>query len=126
MFYGEFNCAEDVFSNFNVSDDERKDVKFLYASYETPDYEGYAGVVFLKDGKIYSVYGSHCSCYGLEGQWDPTEVSLAEMKHYNDNGVSPYGVDFASAYKSILALLDNVDTSVLTDDQIVMLLRLMS
>jgi len=124
MFYGAFNSAEDVFSNFTVSDDDRKDVKILWASYENENYEGSAGVVFLKEGKIFSVYGGHCSCHGLEGQWEPQEITLAEMRHYLDNKATPYGTDFGAAYQQILMLLDNVDTSVLTDDQIVMMLRL--
>lgn len=31
----------------------------------------YVGV----DGKLYEVHGSHCSCYGFEGQWEPTETT---------------------------------------------------
>lgn len=47
----------------------------LLASYGTPSYEGYAFVLFEKDGKLFEVNGSHCSCYGLEGQWEPEETT---------------------------------------------------
>ena len=57
-------------SNFAIDNDEPDKV---FATYETPSYEGYALVIY-KEGSTYSVVeGSHCSCYGLEGQFEPTE-----------------------------------------------------
>lgn len=41
---------------------------------------------FYKDGKYYSVYGSHCSCHGLEGQWDPVEETAQTIVHYVEKG----------------------------------------
>lgn len=54
--------------------------KILLASYGTPSYEGYAFVLFERDGKLYEVNGSHCSCYGLEGQWDPEETTVDALR----------------------------------------------
>lgn len=53
-------------------------VEVLYAWYEYAD-SGDAFVLFRKDGKLYEVHGSHCSCYGLEGQWDPEETTAAAL-----------------------------------------------
>ena len=53
--------------------------ELLFASYGGGSYEGDATVVFRKDGKLYEVSGSHCSCYGLEGQWEPEETSIAAL-----------------------------------------------
>lgn len=50
------------------------DRQFLVARYDQECYEGSAFVLFRKDGKLYEVHGSHCSCYGLEGQWAPEET----------------------------------------------------
>ena len=36
--------------------------------------------LFRKAGKLYEVHGSHCSCYGFEGQWEPQETSLVALK----------------------------------------------
>ena len=47
----------------------------VFAVYEQGNYEGSALVLFAKDGKMFSVEGSHCSCYGLEGQWEPHSES---------------------------------------------------
>ena len=53
--------------------------ELLFASYGGGSYEGDATVVFRRDGKLYEVSGSHCSCYGLEGQWEPEETSIAAL-----------------------------------------------
>jgi hypothetical protein len=52
-----------------------QDNEILFACYDTPSYEGYAIVLFERDGKLYEVHGSHCSCYGLEDQWEPEETT---------------------------------------------------
>lgn len=49
----------------------------VWAMYATPAYEGMSVVVFKRDGKWWHNVGSHCSCYGLEGQWEPGELDAA-------------------------------------------------
>jgi hypothetical protein len=56
-----------------------KDEQILWAGYETPGYEGYAHVLFTQGGKLFEVYGSHCSCNGLEDQWEPKPVTWAAL-----------------------------------------------
>ena len=46
------------------------------AIYSTGNYEGDSYVLAEKDGKLYENYASHCSCYGLEGMWEPEETSV--------------------------------------------------
>jgi hypothetical protein len=53
--------------------------EILFASYGGGMYEGDAVVLYRKDGKLYEVQGSHCSCYGLENQWEPEETSIAAL-----------------------------------------------
>jgi hypothetical protein len=43
----------------------------VYACYWYEHYEGSAVVVYKRDGQWFLVTGGHCSCYGLEGQWEP-------------------------------------------------------
>lgn len=83
VFLGEFNCAEDVFSNFQINGEG---INILFAWYDTPPYEGYAYVLFEKDGVLYEVQGSHCSCYGLENQWEPYTAELVGMEYIANNG----------------------------------------
>ncbi len=53
--------------------------KILLASYTYEDYSGDAFVLCKKDGVLYEVNGSHCSCYGLEGQWAPEATTKAAL-----------------------------------------------
>ena len=63
----------------------------LFASYQQEGYEGDALVLFKQDGKLYRVSGSHCSCYGLEGQWEPEETTVEALRHELNAGYK-YGV----------------------------------
>lgn len=58
-----------------------KDINILFASYSQTSYSGDAWVLFERNGTLYEASGSHCSCYGLEGQWMPEEVVLAEIEN---------------------------------------------
>lgn len=62
------------------------DINILFASYNSANYEGKAWVLLEKEGKLFEVNGEHCSCYGLEGQWEPKQVSLEELKHRLEKG----------------------------------------
>lgn len=64
-----------VAANFDADIGPEPD--FVYAVYSTPAYEGHASVVYKRDGKWFEAGGGHCSCYGLEGQWEPTEIDPA-------------------------------------------------
>jgi hypothetical protein len=77
MFYGSFSSKEDICNEFKCNFDG--DV--LHADYENEDYDGSARVLFTRDGKLFYVEGGHCSCYGLEDQWDEEELSLAMILH---------------------------------------------
>lgn len=56
-----------------------EDVNVLFASYGTDNYSGDAWVMFERDGKLFEVSASHCSCFGCEGQWNPSEIVLEEL-----------------------------------------------
>lgn len=55
------------------------DITILFASYGTDNYSGDAFVLIERNGKLYEINGYHCSCYGLEGQWEEEEVVLEEI-----------------------------------------------
>ena len=81
MFQGYFENAEDVYSNFQTPIAEQ-DNTILFAEYDIDGYDGGSAVVVFHSnttGKYYEVHGSHCSCYGLEGQWEPEEVQLETL-----------------------------------------------
>lgn len=92
--------------NFIMQDFEttQTDEKILFATYVYENYEGSAYALFVKDHKLYEVSGGHCSCYGLEGQWEPVEVCLPELVNRITNGTG-YSLDeYGSAVKKILGL----------------------
>lgn len=77
VYNDRFSDIDDVVREFSILKSDLDEVEILYAKYYGEDYEGDAWVLFRKDGVLYEVNGSHCSCYGLEGQWIP-ELSSAK------------------------------------------------
>lgn len=77
------------------------DSEILFASYETGCYEGDSVVLFKRDGKLYHNAASHCSCYGLEGQWGPTEIDPAQLR-MERKPYSDHGDDAIAAWDSIV------------------------
>ena len=73
VYQGSFDSWADVCREFQEVIDLPDEV--LLAVYDAHDYEGYADVIYRQGDRYYWVHGSHCSCYGLEGQFDPEEYS---------------------------------------------------
>lgn len=83
-------------------------INILFASYSRENYSGDAYVLYEKDGKLFEVFGSHCSCYGLEGQFEPDEVTLEELNIRllnSEFGIDDYsGNEFADELKEFLGV----------------------
>ena len=60
--------------------EDYKNINILFASYGQGGYEGDAWVLFEEDGKLFEVNGGHCSCYGLEGQWEKRTRCIRRTK----------------------------------------------
>jgi hypothetical protein len=103
MFYGCWSDAEEMMGAFEISKEEMEDVRVVAAVYEHESYDGSAMVVFRKEGKLYEVHGSHCSCYGLEGQWNPEEISyealMDRLEKTEDHQVERFGAEFTNGLK---------------------------
>ena len=96
IFNGIFGSAKDVFNEFMVNEKEQKGIEFIYAWYKYEYYSGDAFVLFTKDGKLYEVNGSHCSCHGLsEDCWSPEETSLEALKKRDHYAVDYDAVEVA-------------------------------
>jgi hypothetical protein len=91
IYVGSFKDYEDTINSFRPyrwgSDDpevplvlEPAENEVIYAAYNIDGYEGSAILIFMKDGKLYEVNGSHCSCNGLEECWRPEETSWEALK----------------------------------------------
>lgn len=71
----------------NPSDEEKRELKAelenfdLLVAYESVGNWGCDSSSFFlfkhkETGVLYENHGSHCSCYGFEGQWEPEETSV--------------------------------------------------
>lgn len=107
ILFGDFESDQDVFGNFGI--DVRDDVYILIAEYYIDGYEGSAWVLFIENDKLWEVCGSHCSCYGLEEQWEPEETSVEELSHRMEHGkLGSYSHDagqFKHAMERIMNLM---------------------
>lgn len=88
MYLGNVENKEDIAREFQIEATELDGCKIIFAAYTYEDYSGSALVIYQKGDKLYEVNGSHCSCNGLEGQWEPEETSFEVLKIRN---VSHYG-----------------------------------
>lgn len=71
----EFHSKEDIIEAYAVKGSELLGADILLAWYGYGEYCGRSFVIFKRKGKLYEVNGSHCSCFELEGQWEPEETS---------------------------------------------------
>jgi hypothetical protein len=89
VYHDLFTDNQSIIDQFNAPQDALEGATVYFAWYSYEDYSGTALVVFEKDGRLYEVNGSHCSCYGLEeGGWQLEETSweaLAVRKMYNED-----------------------------------------
>lgn len=81
-YYGDWSRSgkSGLIQDFQIDKSELDGVEILFAYYTYEDYSGCAFVLFSRDGKLYEVNGGHCSCYGLEGQWEPEETTVEAIK----------------------------------------------
>jgi len=69
---------ETVATWFKIDINLLDDYELLCAAYEG-DYSCNAFVLLKKNNQLYEVNGSHCSCYGLEDQWEIEETSVESL-----------------------------------------------
>lgn len=99
-----FSNIEDIIKEFEITMENLEGCEILYAAYETGMCDGSALVLFKKNDELFVVEASHCSCYGLEGQWDPVltnEVVLkkevnSKTRHFYDDFQT--FIDFCNEY----------------------------
>lgn len=103
-YHGDFSCKKDLCYEFKIDEGKLEGCQVLVAMYSQGSYEGTAFVLFAKGDVLYEVHGSHCSCYGLEEQWDPEETTHEALAHRMEKGslFYTYGdVDMDSVHKEV-------------------------
>jgi hypothetical protein len=105
MFYGWFENEKDIVQQFQIDHASLAGCTVLFAAYDG-DYDGQALVVFRLDGQLYEVNGSHCSCYGLEDQWDPELTSREALQHRIERGTLGYTLgEYTAGFNEMLDVL---------------------
>lgn len=79
IYFESFTCLEDIVREFEIKDVDISNIEVIYAYYSYENYNGDAHVIYIQDGKLYEVNGSHCSCFGLDGQWEPEETTVQAL-----------------------------------------------
>lgn len=74
------NWAE-VFERFEAPCPKREP-KHVFAIYSCDGCDGSALVIVWTCGKLLVVEGAHCSCFGLDGQWLPTEHGKRDIRKF--------------------------------------------
>lgn len=77
-----FDDWNDIAENFSILNDVNEPEEILAAVYNGGGYEGDACIIYREGDKYYIASGSHCSCYGLEGQWEPEEYTKSQLINY--------------------------------------------
>jgi len=82
-----FESLDDIRSKFEVSEDEKlfPTEDELLLAYNESCNDGYAEeahIYFVRDGQLYAVYASHCSCYGYEDKWGPEKEDWELVKKH--------------------------------------------
>jgi hypothetical protein len=95
---------EGMINDFNIAEADLVGTEILLASYSYEDYSGSAYVLFRRDGKLFEVFGGHCSCYGLEDQWEPEEVPLVILLKRIEDDSSYFG-EFSAEMRELLIKL---------------------
>lgn len=104
VYDGDFESWADVCRYFDEDVAEPDEV--LLAVYDMDGYEGSADVIYRVGDRYYWVSGSHCSCYGLEGQWDPEDYSAELLIAALRRGDHFYWSEDSSALRD--AVIDRV------------------
>jgi hypothetical protein len=108
VFLNNWSGPEEVLRDFEENEAKHIGERILFASYGSEGYEGNAFVLFAQDGKLYEVNGNHCSCMGLETQWEPEETTIEALKMRLVDGTlgreSYCGNDFSGELKAFLGV----------------------
>jgi hypothetical protein len=80
----------------------------LFAGYWYGSYDGSARVLYRKDGKLYEFSGGHCSCSGLERQWEDHHGEVTPESLAMRPGLDEYSADNESreAWLQLVAKLN--------------------
>lgn len=106
-FESDYDCNTQRWAKKTPPETFPTENELLFASYGGGSYEGDAIMIWRRDGNLYEAHGSHCSCYGLENQFDAEETTVAALAMRTDfcSYLSDHG---EGSYKGYIALLNQL------------------
>lgn len=105
-YRNDFACWQDVQDAFGIDLPEPEQV--IVADYTYEDYSGDSDVLYRNGDKFFYVSGSHCSCYGLEDQWEPEEYTRETLLGQIERAESEkYGGFFKVEAATIRSAIEN-------------------
>jgi hypothetical protein len=86
--YNSEKALDSIEELFGVFEAKQNGENILYAENieNGSSFDESCWIVFEKNGKLYEINASHCSCYGYEGQWNPEETDVAFLRFRLDKG----------------------------------------
>lgn len=85
VFLDDWTSIDDLVSDFE--DESVRDYEIIVALYWDPwGCSGDSYVLARKGGFLYENEASHCSCRGLEGSWEPQEVTTEYLRQRQGAG----------------------------------------
>lgn len=112
---------EAMVGDFSLNEATAKEValgfEVMHAYYSDEDYSGSAFVILRSraDGGLWEVHGSHCSCHGLEDQWDPEPTELKALLSRHEAQPLP-GMDEDSGGSWLRSLVEERDLTEMVPD----------
>jgi hypothetical protein len=106
VFYGGYDSVNEIWTDFFEEygggtrtgddappDDFPENSQIIYAWSGGDGYDESSFVVYMSKGKLMVNNASHCSCYGFEGQWNPSETTwfqlFKERHEFNSYSTEP-------------------------------------
>lgn len=113
---GESGGLPALLEDFKIDSAALDGLDVLFGTYGS--YGSYGGDAFVLlrragDGALLRVDASHCSCHGLEDQWEPEETSVAALRlalageAFGTEGESPFAAELTALLDAMAG--DNED-----------------
>ena len=105
MYFGQFSDKCGVARDFEMNPEQQAELEsdtVLFANYGSWAYDGDAFVVFTRYGKLFEVNAYHCSCMGLERQWEPEQTTW-EALAMRELGSDYYDQDAREFFAQLIA-----------------------
>ena len=69
----------EIARQFEISTEELRGFRILFEGHAEEDYSDSILLILRKDGALFEVEASHCSCYGFEGMWNPRKTTVGAL-----------------------------------------------